>query len=128
VGLCATLAVMAVPGLDQGIVLVKPVHDQAGPARVVQRGLPGLEPGIQEARCGDEIGLTIRGLSGHHRGLDARVKPVHDGAGPAVKRRDNPRIKSGDGHDGGRSPPAPSRWKRSGSLVDIPEVGSHVTL
>jgi hypothetical protein len=39
--------------------------------------LPRPRGGRQEARLGDEIGTTIP----FARPLDARVKPVHDGAG-----------------------------------------------
>jgi hypothetical protein len=37
-----------------GLVLVKPVHDESGPVGAIQGVLPGLEPGIQEARWADE--------------------------------------------------------------------------
>jgi hypothetical protein len=60
---------------------VKPVHDEA---EAVQRVLPGLEPGIQEPRSGDEISLTFVAYL-FAIAPDARVKPVHDDA-EAVQR------------------------------------------
>jgi hypothetical protein len=49
-----------------GLVLIKPLYDDAGP-RVIQRVLPGLEPGIQEERHADEISPARQALSRSHR-------------------------------------------------------------
>jgi hypothetical protein len=54
-----------------------PCMTMQDPRGVVQRVLPGLEPGIQEARGGDEIGQPSWIISPPLR-RDARVKPVHD--------------------------------------------------